>query len=299
MNIKNKNVLCIGEVLWDRFPAGSKPGGASLNTGVHLNNLGAHVVLASRVGKDQSGKKLSDFLSGSGLSCDWIQEDDRLATSEVLVRLDENRNATYEICKPVAWDNIQFTYALKNAAKNSGILVYGSLASRSEVTRETILRVISNDAFKIMDVNLRKPYDQREVVELLMAKANLVKINDDELKIVASWHHLTNLEEKAQLQRLTSIYNLQMICVTKGSNGAVIYHDKKLYEHPGFKVKAVDTVGAGDAFLAGLIHSLLAENPMEKVLEFACALGALVASKMGATPKIEMEQISEILSSNK
>ena len=201
-----------------------------------------------------------DFLSDSRLLCDWIQEDDQLATSEVLVRLDESRNATYEICKPVAWDNIQFTDALKNAAKNSGILVYGSLASRSLATRETILGVITNDAFKIMDVNLRKPYDQREIVELLLAKANLIKINDDEFEILASWHHLSNLDEKAQLLRLSSIYNLQMICVTKGSNGALIYHEGKLYEHHGFKVKAVDTVGAGDAFLAGLIHSLLADK---------------------------------------
>ena len=130
MKITNKQILCIGEVLWDKLPTGVKPGGAPLNVAVHLKAIGNEVKVASSIGKDKEGKELKAFLEKSGLNTELIQEDKSLPTSEVLVYLDNNKNATFEICEPVAWDNIQLSQSLHSRAKESGITVYGSIASR-------------------------------------------------------------------------------------------------------------------------------------------------------------------------
>ncbi len=298
MNITNKQVLCVGEVLWDNLPTGAKPGGASLNVAVHLKAIGQNVALASRVGDDQLGEKLLAFLQEAGIDTSLIQVDKSLPTSEVLVNLDENNNATYEICEPVAWDNIQLTSSLKEIAKKEGVIVYGSLASRNPTSRETIMKLASLKALKIMDVNLRQPYDRQEVVEALLNMANIVKLNDEELETISRWHGKKQLDEKEVIKWFALNYNLQMVCVTKGEHGASLYKDGKFYEHYGFKVNAVDTVGAGDAFLAGLIHSILNQEPIHEALAFACAIGAFVASKQGAVPKYSLEEVTTLIESS-
>jgi fructokinase len=128
MDISNKQILCIGEVLWDRLPSGPKPGGAPMNVALHLNAIGQQVALASRVGDDEPGKELISFLEKSGLSTEFVQVDKSLQTSEVLVHLDTNNNATYEICEPVAWDHLELNHSLIKKAKSSGLFVYGTLA---------------------------------------------------------------------------------------------------------------------------------------------------------------------------
>ena len=136
MKITNKQILCFGEVLWDNLPSGAKPGGAPMNVALHLNAVGQNAFIASRVGQDKSGNELKTFLKDSGLDTELIQEDKKLPTSEVLVHLDDNNNATYEICEPVAWDNMKFSSQLNKKAEGSGLLIYGSLASRNYTTTE-------------------------------------------------------------------------------------------------------------------------------------------------------------------
>jgi fructokinase len=287
-------ILCIGEVLWDRLPSGSKPGGAPLNVAVHLKAIGYEVALASRIGSDNAGKDLLNFLNKSGVNTQFIQTDKNYPTSEVLVHLDENKNATYEICEPVAWDFVALNNELNQFAKKADVIVFGSLASRNKKTRETILQILENDGLKLMDVNFRPPFDKREVVETLLAKTNLVKLNDDELRVFAGWHEQNHLNENQLIEWLANYYKLQMVCVTKGENGALLYADNKIYAHPGFKIKTADTVGAGDAFLAGMVASILARKNPEEALSFACATGAFVASKKGATPKYDLKEIKRI-----
>ena len=296
MEIKNKEILCVGEVLWDRLPSGAKPGGAPMNVALHLNAIGLDATIASSVGNDKPGAELKSFLEESGVSTDYIQTDDYLPTSEVLVHLDKNNNATYEICEPVAWDCIRLTDALMQKAKRSGLIILGSLASRNPMTRETLLSLLEYDSVKLIDVNFRKPYDSQVVVERLLEKTDIVKLNDDELKVFAGWHNKPDSDEKSLIEWFASKYNLQMVCVTKGEKGAMLYSSGEFYEHPGFKVEAVDTVGAGDAFLAGFIASLINKKEMAEALAFACATGAFVASKAGATPRYDMTEINSILS---
>lgn len=295
MDITNKEIVCFGEVLWDRLPSGAKPGGAPMNVALHLNAIGINAAIASSVGNDDAGKQLLCFLQKSGVDTSLIQTDETLPTSEVLVHLDENNNATYEICEPVAWDNIQLTNDLAKKAQSAGLIIYGSLAARKQTTRETLLRLLDNDAVKLIDVNLRQPYDKQEVLELLLVKSNIVKLNDDELHVFASRNGIKDKSEEEMIKWFVQHYKVEMLCVTRGDKGAAIYYENKIYQHPGFKVNAVDTVGAGDAFLAGLVAAFLQNKPLAKAITFACATGAFVASKAGATPKYDLDEIQAII----
>ncbi|MDP2114263.1 MAG: carbohydrate kinase, partial [Bacteroidota bacterium] len=269
-----------------------------MNVALHLNRIGQKVSISSKVGNDDQGKKLLAFLEDSGLQTDLIQIDETLPTSEVLVHLDENNNATYEICEPVAWDNLILTDSLNSQAKKSGLIIYGTLASRNPETRNTILHLLENDVVKLIDVNLRQPYDTREIVEQLILKSDIVKLNDEELGVFGQWYNKHKHDEKSLVKWFAEEYNSKMVCVTKGDKGALLYSGGEFYEHPGFKVDAVDTVGAGDAFLAGFIAALLEGKTNDKALEFACATGAFVASKAGATPEYDMIEIEQLLFSN-
>ncbi|MFA9392747.1 MAG: carbohydrate kinase [Prolixibacteraceae bacterium] len=295
MEITNKHILCVGEVLWDRLPSGAKPGGAPMNVALHLNGIGQNVSIVSRIGNDSSGTALKLFLEKSGLSTEYLQVDQSLLTSEVVVHLDEKNNASYEICEPVAWDNLELSNALLKKVQDSGLIIYGTLASRNLNSKKTILRLLEGDAVKLMDVNFRKPYDSQEVVEDLLAKTDIVKLNEDELVTFAKWHGKQGLDEKSLIKWFVSNYMVEMVCVTKGENGALLYFKNEFYEHPGFKINAVDTVGAGDAFLAGLIASLLNKKEPADALAFACATGAFVATKVGATPSYNLIEINSIL----
>lgn len=295
MKIKNNQILCIGEILWDNLPSGAKPGGAPMNVALHLARVGQQVAVASKVGNDEQGEKLLSFFRSSGLNTDLVMIDEKLPTSEVLVHLDANNNATYEICEPVAWDNLTLTEALSKKASEAGLIIYGTLASRNTASRNTILNLLENEAIKLIDVNLRKPYDTREIVEMLIRKSDVVKLNDDELRVFGQWNEIQHQEEKSRISWFAGFYNSKMVIVTKGDRGAILFADGKFYEHPGFKVNAVDTVGAGDAFLAGFIASLYQGKPNEKALEFACATGSFVASKAGATPEYDKFEIEHLI----
>ena len=87
---------------------------------------------------------------------------------------------------------------------------------------------------------------------------------------------------------------MDLICVTKGSKGALVYEKGHIIEHPGYKVKVEDSIGAGDAFLSGFIKMYLEDNPPEKTLDFASKLGAFVATKKGGTPKYTQAEVEQI-----
>jgi len=295
MNLKNELILCFGEVLWDRLPTGSKPGGAPMNVALHLNAIGLKARIASKVGNDKAGKELISFLRNSGVDTSLIQTDEKLQTSEVLVHLDKNNNASYEICEPVAWDNIRLMDELAQEANHCDLIIYGSLASRNKTTRGTLFKLLENDAVKLIDVNLRKPYDKKEVLETLLGKADIAKLNDEELRVFEQWNGLSLKNEKERVKWFADQYNVDMVCITKGANGALLYVEQHFYEHPGFKVKAIDTVGAGDAFLAGLVAAFGQKKDPEESIAFACATGAFVASMAGATPRYDLAEIKRIM----
>jgi fructokinase len=288
-------IICYGEILWDMLPDGKKPGGAPMNVGIHLKRLGLKPVVVSRVGNDEQGAELKKFLKDNGMETRFIETDKKLATSEVLVHLDESRNATYEICEPVAWDNITETEALKKVFAAADLIIFGSLAQRNKTTRETLLHLLEKSpATRLLDVNLRPPSDTPGIVEQLLHVADFVKLNDEELVKIAGWKNKDG-SEKELMAWLSDFYQSEAVCVTRGANGAAFFIDGKFYEHPGFEVEATDTVGAGDSFLAALIAGLSRKQTPQNALKFACAVGAFVASQHGAVPEYSEVDIENLM----
>lgn len=277
-----KTVLSFGEVLWDAFGDEKKAGGAPMNVARHLVQQGVNVKFASSVGTDQSGVELDDFLKNNGLYTDLIQHDDKLPTCEVTVQLDEHNTATYIIPEPVSWDNIRLTPLLIQDAKDCAAIVFGSLACREETTRNTLTDLLyETSALKIFDVNLRPPHYEQSTIEALAAKADVIKMNEEEAALLIRG---SNSDLKANILEFRAKYHAQIICVTRGEHGAIIWHDNQFYEHSGFKVEVADTVGAGDSFLATLIAGILKNDAMPVILERACRVGSYVASQRGANP---------------
>jgi len=286
------NILCFGEILWDAFGDEKVAGGAPMNVARHLVQQGASVSFSTRVGKDESGQGLVEFLKDNDLYSALVQEDDNLPTCEVTVHLDEGGHATYIIPQPVSWDNIQPDGRLDDAAKEASAIVYGSLACRDTSTRDTLLNLLNETtALKVFDVNLRPPHYTLSTIETLAAGANVIKMNEDEAALLIGGS-AENLRES--ILEFRSKYHAQTICVTRGGNGAIVWHDYEFYEHPGYPVKVVDTVGAGDSFLAAFVNGLLKGQPMPQLLDTACKIGAFVAGKRGANPVYD-ESVKGIL----
>jgi fructokinase len=292
--MKNR-ILCIGEILWDLLPAGAKAGGAPMNVALHLFKFGFKVRFAGKVGNDPPGDSLRMFLQSHGLDANLLQVDNQLPTSTVVVHLGPDNQVDFEIVDNVAWDRIEFTDDLLDTSRQSDVIIYGTLAARHEFSRNTILKVLDNTSgIKLIDVNLRAPFNKQEMVEPLLEKADIAKLNDDELRHIGKWYDQSG-GEKEMTRWLSDRYKCDLICITRGARGALIYNKGEFYEHPGFKVKVEDTVGSGDAFLAGFLANYLAGKDLCSSLEFACATGALVATKSGATPDYSIGEINEII----
>jgi fructokinase len=214
-----------------------------------------------------------------------------------LIQLDKYKNATYEICEPVAWDNIGFYDNLKKPVSEADLIIYGSLASRNEATRKTLFEILEmSEATRLLDVNLRPPFDKQEIIEQLLHLSDFVKLNNFELEKIAAWHNKSG-KLPILTEWLSEFYQCADVCVTRGANGALFFTGNKLYEHRGFKVNTIDTVGAGDAFLASLVFHLSQFHSPGKSLEYACATGAFVATQKGAVPHYSVSDIEKIIKS--
>jgi len=283
-------ILCFGEVLWDIIDGQKIPGGAPMNVALHLNKLGRNVRFVSRTGYDQLGSDLEKFLTSSGFYDFLFQRDPHYSTGTAEVDTTDPNNPQY-IFPESAWDHIECDAHLEENLDSSEVVIHGSLIARSDKSYKTLLRILEDDRkYKVFDVNLRWPYYSRDLIEVLLEKANLVKMNEDELRILAGWFFRDDTEE-GLLKAVSHRFKCEILVVTKGDGGASLLYHNKYYTHQGFTVEVADTVGAGDAFLAGMLNSLLkGENP-RYMLNFASAMAAYVVSKNGANPDYTIEQI--------
>ena len=276
-------ILCVGELLWDALPAGLFLGGAPFNVACHLRAAGAAVTMVTRVGADQLGDEARRRVTRFGVSTDLLQVDPSLPTGFVRVSVAADGTAEYDIVEPAAWDSLETTPMLLHRARAAQAIVFGTLAQRSAVTRDTLRRMLDTRALKVLDVNLRPPYDDREIIRDSLRRADVVKLNEDELRRLASWFDL-----RGDLQRITATlaatFRCYTVCVTRGSHGAALLRDGRWSEHPGFAVEVRDTVGSGDAFLAVLLAGLLDGSDDDALLHHANLIGAHVATQHGAVP---------------
>jgi fructokinase len=287
-------IVCFGEILWDILPTGKQPGGAPFNVAVHLHQLGLPVRFISRVGDDELGTELVDFVESKALGTDLIQHGKTHLTGIVKANVDDANEVTYKIVQPVAWDYIQYDEKLEATVAAADAFVFGSLAARSPATRETLYRLLESARLKVFDVNMRPPHYTREVMKYLLSKANLVKMNHHELAEIMAWFG-PETDEAAAIQWLAQRFDLQAMCVTKGADGALLWANGRLYRSPGVAVTVQDTIGSGDAFLAALLKGWLAGEAPGAALRFACAAGAFVATQQGATPVLAEADITALL----
>lgn len=297
-------ICCFGEVLWDMLPSGKLPGGAPMNVATHLQNLGIPAKMISRVGKDELGAEIKAFLESKNCTTEWIQEDETLNTGWVKVQLSEKNEATYTIVHPVAWDFIQTNDTVQQLVNQASALVFGTLASRDDTSYQTLLSILKNlpqetQVLKVFDINLRPPHYSQSLIEEFLQYADIVKLNEDELKIVAKWYDIAGDEEK-QLREISQKFDLKTLIVTKGGDGAILLRlekggKKHFYQQAGYKVVVADTIGSGDSFLAGFLKNILNGKSSEYALNFACAIGAVVASHSGANPAISEADIEGVM----
>ena len=292
-----KSIICFGEVLWDMLPGGKKLGGAPLNVSLRAQSFGNQAAMISSIGRDRSGAELLDKMKAHGGSLEHIQESELFPTSEVLVKLDAQGTASYEIKMPCAWDSIILLERDLEAVRKADALIYGSLVARSQVSRETLFALLEEARYKVFDVNLRPPHYTPERIVSLMKAADFVKFNDEELyEICASLGFQDKSLEKC-IHFISEQTRTEQVCVTLGKDGAVLFYDQAFCFNPGYQVTVADTVGAGDSFLASLISQLLHGSQPQDAINMACAVGSIVASKNGANPEVSASEIRSIMGS--
>jgi hypothetical protein len=186
--MRQSTVICFGEVLWDLLPTGKIAGGAPMNVAFQANQLGLSAKMVSRVGADGLGDALLRFLGEKGVSTQFVQTDPQCPTGIVNVTLDSQGSPAYEIVQPSAWDFIASDPTLHDAVAAADALVFGSLACRSDRTQSTLLELLDVAALRVFDVNLRRPFFSQNLLDALLSKADIVKLNDEELDIIAAWH---------------------------------------------------------------------------------------------------------------
>lgn len=279
-------VIGMGEALWDVLPEGRKIGGAPANFAFHAGQAGMDARVVSAVGRDALGDETLLTLQQKGLNTDAVARVD-FPTGVVQVTLSEGGIPQYDICEGVAWDNIPFTPALNELARNAQAVCWGSLAQRSEVSRNCIYRFLDampseQGRLKVFDINLRQHFYSIDVIEASCQRANVLKINEEELVIVSELLRLGTPQVEQQCRLLMERFSLDMLVLTCGSNGSYIFTPVETSFRVTPLVQVADTVGAGDSFTATLVADLLKGAPVGVAHEHAVQLAAYVCTQQGA-----------------
>ncbi len=286
MKKRQRIVVGFGEIVWDRLPQDETLGGAPTNFAYQANCLGDHGIVVSAVGADRLGHSARNRLESLGLGTEFVQTN-RHPTGIVDVALDEAGQPRFEIRDEVAWDHLEWTPALEGLARGIDAVCYGSLAQRAPQSRAVLRRFLiatRGQALRVFDVNLRPPFFDGCILDESLKLADVVKLNEEELGELIDLLSLDREETTSMARRILERYSLRLVCVTRGRNGSLLLTRSQLVEHPGKSVQVTDTVGAGDAYLAAMVHFYLKKAPLAVVSQAANRLGAWVASQPGATP---------------
>lgn len=284
----NFKTVGIGEVLWDLLPAGPQLGGAPANFAYHTHALGAYARVITRVGNDDFGRAIRQRFEEQGIVDGTVQVDANAPTGTVTVALSQNGIPNYVIHEHVAWDNIEVTPVALNVVREADAICFGSLAQRSEPSRSTILKLVAAaapNALRVFDINLRQKYFSGENIEQSLRLANVLKLNDSELPILAKIFGLTG-SIRQQISLLSVRFDLRLVALTRGPSGSLLFQGDRWSDFPSVPIKVVDTVGAGDAFTAALVLGLLNKMDLDEINELADEIARHVCSCDGATPPL-------------
>jgi len=276
----------VGEVLWDLLPDGRQLGGAPANFAYHVQAFGATAVLLSAVGADALGTELRQRLQTAGIETRFMNIDLYHPTSTVEVTLDAHGHASYNITEQVAWDYMDLDREHTELAARCDIVCFGSLAQRTASSAAAIRAFVGATparAMRIFDVNLRQHYYSTEIIASSLELANVLKLNDDELPVLAAMFALPAAEPAVQLQQLRRIFDLQLVALTCGGNGCILAVPEQTLACPAVATAVVDTVGAGDSFTAALAMAWKAQLPLAEIGALANRTAAYVCGHAGAT----------------
>ena len=299
------NEFCaFGEILWDCLPSRRHAGGAPFNVAAHLAQLGTRTAVISAVGRDTLGDEILQVAQDKRVDTRFVSRARvGLPTGTTKVTVDANGNATYDLVQPAAWDEITVSDDALAAVAHADALTFGSLAGRSPYNRQQLDRLLSvRGPQKFFDVNLRPPFVDITLVLELAKRADIIKLNDGEAGRLASWLRggeaapatPSSAGEVAHACAVVAeATGIGRICVTMAKEGAAFWDHGRLTAAPAPPVEVKDTVGAGDAFMAGLMVGLTRGGDTKQVLQHACQLGAYVASHDGATPLLPPELIDQ------
>jgi fructokinase len=299
---RGKTIVGLGEALWDMLPGGKQLGGAPLNAACHAQQLlrgpGGRGVVASRVGKDALGDLVVRELAQRGMTTDYLQHDELRATGTVHVEL-ERGQPTYTITPDAAWDHLEFTPAWAALAESCAAVCYGTLAQRSAASRRAIWQFLdaAPQAIRLFDVNLRQAFYDRESIVEGCRRSTIVKLNEQELPMVAEAIGLAVMPSSESLLALRAQCDLEAIIFTRGERGTLLVLadetiDPSAASYP--KSPQADSVGAGDACTAGILVGWVLGLPPARTAELANQLGAYVASQEGATPQLPASIIDRV-----
>lgn len=284
----NFKIVGLGEVLWDLLPSGRQLGGAPGNFAYHAHALGASACVITRVGADDLGREIRQRFEQQGIADGTLQLDESAPTGTVTVTLSESGHPNYIIHENVAWDHLAVTPAALKAIRAADAICFGSLAQRGEISRAAIQRLVSAasaDSLRVFDINLRQKYFSREVIEQSLRLANVLKLNDGELPFLASIFDLAGSTQK-QIESLAKRFSLQVVALTRGAAGSLLYQKGRWSDCPSVPIQIVDTVGAGDSFTAALVMGLLHQMNLDEINALADEVARYVCSCAGATPPL-------------
>ena len=289
-----QSVISIGEALFDVLPEGKKLGGAPANFAYHVSQFGIESCAVSAMGNDKLGKELIGELNEHQLNYQIETVD--YPTGTVQVSLDANGIPAYEIKEGVAWDNIPFTPALEEKAKNCTAVCFGSLAQRNEVSRNTIHRFLDTmpdeeGRYKVFDINLRQGFFNKEIITESIKRCNILKINDEELITISRLFGYPGIDLQNKCWLLLGKYNLKMLILTCGVNGSYVFTPGNVSFIETPKVEVADTVGAGDSFTGAFVASILKGKSVREAHELAVKVSAFVCTQNGAMPHLPEEYV--------
>ena len=285
-----KRIVAMGDGLWDLFPDGPRFGGATANYACHASILGGEVFMVSGIGNDDRGHALLEVYQKHGVNTELIQELDDFPTGTVTVELTENGLPTFTIGENAAWDNWVWNYEIEQKVESADALYFGTLGQRGQSARDGIRQALeiakASQIPRILDINLRAPFYDDDLIRESIALCSVLKLSDEELeRVVQACELNSSLIDTAALVELRTKFRLDLVIMTRGAEGAVLISEEGVAEQPSVPVKVVDTVGAGDSFTASMTLGLLEQKEYSEILVEACEVAAWVCSHAGAVPE--------------
>lgn len=287
-------IVSIGEILWDVIGDKEYLGGAALNFAAHAARLGHTVFFVSAVGKDERGRRVPQRMAELGLSTRYVREIETHPTGIVTVELDAAGVPRFTLHHPAAYDAPHLTegYVAELLSPIPDWIYFGTLFQMSPQARQLTYRLIDSHcgARLLYDVNLRKDHYTAPLLRELMARGQVVKLNEDEAMRIDQMFGRGSRSLEDFCRAYTNEFGWQSACVTRGEKGCVMLVNGEYVEAGGYTVQARDTVGAGDAFTAAFVHGLSLQWPPSEIADFANRVAALVASRPGGTPPWTLEE---------